>query len=166
MPTPQPEQRRTPLTHLAIVLALLIAWGIAVTWFVVPPTVLFIVPNGFRGPFVIYEDLKGVDVPRVWNEYRIVVPESGIVRLRSTRMLQDWATHRAEFASGDEIRFPTQDATWTPNAFGIWSGGYGGGSSHPPRDSRFIGTEQEFRAFDFHHFDAIPKEAPRRPAKD
>ena len=142
--------RSSSLLALCAGIGALCLWGVA-SYSLEYPTVVFVIPNDFHGPFVIYEDPGGVEVASSYKTHSIEVPESRVLRLRSTQLLHDWSYRRAERRSGEEV--PILDDEFRPRQVALWSGGYSLGSHHPARYEFFVGTEAEFMGFEFSEFE-------------
>jgi hypothetical protein len=131
------------------VLAATVLWA-------VPPSVRFVLPNQFRGGFVILKDPAALD--RVESGYRsttVKVPENGELRVRSDAFLRRYSGWSASYASGAALPLDYEllgRAEERTGQVALWAHGYGYGSAHGPRYDFFVGTRAEFEEFDFEYF--------------
>ena len=69
----------------------------------------FEIPPGFTGPILLIEqpDAPNVLIKRP-DEYRIVVPATGVLRLGDAWVLHRWHAVRASFSGGASIPYPSE----------------------------------------------------------
>ena len=67
-------------------------------------TVSFVIPDGFRGAFVLEEDASAPPAPLSRTGGPIyTVPETGTLRVRSAAPLRDWHSATAAFGGGEPL---------------------------------------------------------------
>jgi hypothetical protein len=67
------------------------------------PRVGFVVPEGFTGPIWILFDRGGQDIPLIDGRYRVVVPDEGVMRVRSHRPFERWHQTSARYDDGTSL---------------------------------------------------------------
>lgn len=70
-----------------------------------------VVPSGFRGPIWIVKDAQaGEVIPKIEGEYRIKIPKSGVLRVKSTDMFSVWHSETWRYSDGKTLpkRGPTE----------------------------------------------------------
>lgn len=111
-----------------------------------PSCLEFILPNGFAGPFVVVESFDAKPIPIDGKCYRVEVPASGVVAVSSTKPFNTMLEWRAAFFDGNVIPvYRMNDA----DGVALHSNGWSDRTGHPPRFEFFVGTETEFKDFDF-----------------
>jgi hypothetical protein len=63
----------------------------------------FIIPDSYRGLFVITENPNASAIPVIDGRYCITVPSDGRVKVKSMRPLRVWHSETAAFASGEHL---------------------------------------------------------------
>jgi hypothetical protein len=113
--------------------------------------VVFIIPDGFRGGFVIFEDPNADDVPTKRGSAFVYVPESGELRVRSAEFFRYPSEWIAEFSSGKPLPksgYLRNEPLEGPNSTGLWGGEYSSSLDHGWRYDFFVGTQREYDEFD------------------
>ena len=106
----------------------------------------FIVPAGFRGPFVIMIDPNGVSGDFVNGKLTLRVPKSRIVRVRSMSAFMEMTHRSARFEDGLSLAVEQEHE---PNRVLLRPGGRATGTKFPQHDGYFVGTEAEHLQCDF-----------------
>ena len=73
-----------------------------------PPTVVVAVPKGFTGPVWVVPDPSGNDIPSQDRVYRITVPKNGLVKVKSTKLLEEKHKPAAAYDDGSPLPFEDQ----------------------------------------------------------
>ena len=122
------------------------------------PTMLFILPNGFSGLFVISEDRNnGVILDRTNNAYPLEIPENGRLAVKSFAPFNHWHKVSAKFKDGKNLPVATTTRTSEIALHELPSvGGIG--------IYYFVGSQSEFdaisRKHDFYKFPLATKITP------
>jgi hypothetical protein len=74
-----------------------------------PPTVVITVPKGFTGPVWVVADPSGIDVPSQDRVYRVPVPKNGLVRVKSTKLLEEKHKPAGAYDDGSPLAFEDAD---------------------------------------------------------
>lgn len=113
-------------------------------------TIHFVVPDGFRGPFVVIEDKDAPELPIVNGCYVVNVPQTRVLPIHSDAAFRHWTSREAEFVSGAPLRCgdgipsgPTDGETM------LRSMGWSGSTNHEGHHNFFVGTLAEAQASDF-----------------
>jgi hypothetical protein len=68
------------------------------------PPVEIVVTSGFKGPIWIVEDPQaGGVIPKVEGKYRVNIPKSGVLRVKTTDMFTKWHSETWRYADGKLI---------------------------------------------------------------
>jgi hypothetical protein len=155
------------ISALAIVLLVIAALigaslGLIGLWAILnEPEIRFVVPNGFRGGFIIVEDSNGVDLGGPFSRtYLVRVPVSRVVKVKSFARLQSW--HRPSIQTGENEPVSMVNLDPPDNAIEMRLGGtcegFIGGVKYRERTYYFIGTAAEAAGFDPYSIAADPSE--------
>ena len=106
----------------------------------------FIVPTGFRGPYVIMLDPNGVSGDFVNGRLTLRVPDSRIVRVRSMSAFMQMTHRSALFEDGQPLAVEQEHE---PNRVLLRAGGGATGREFPQHVGYFVGTEAEHLKCDF-----------------
>ena len=69
--------------------------------------VTYVVPDMFRGTFkILMNRSDGVVLAPAGDEVHVVIPRSGVLKIRGTDPMLDWNVIHARFESGEPIAFP------------------------------------------------------------
>ncbi|MES2790123.1 MAG: hypothetical protein V4719_10905 [Planctomycetota bacterium] len=110
------------------------------------PTVRFLVPNGFSGPFIIVEDPLGEPIEAKHGITTFSIPASGVLKVKSAAVLQGTMTIEARRVNGEQIPL---DHEASPTQIALRGGGKMKASDSEPFFGFFIGTESAQIAVDF-----------------
>jgi hypothetical protein len=124
-----------------------------------PVTMEFVLPAGFKGPFIIVTGSNGQSCQLRGNKVTFHVPESGILIVEKDLLFIDEYRLVARFADGTPLSTSTFAApTQCALRGGGHSSGYSNGLDIPPHEEWFVGTETEFADCDYRQLIAqIPK---------
>jgi hypothetical protein len=119
----------------------------------------WILPDGFRGAFVVLRDQNAA--PPVSNDcvYSITVPATRVVRLPSLRIFNYWHSESAQYRDGSQIPFD-YDGMLSPDSVVLRAREFGASGGKRECEKYFVGTADEAKQFDFATFDAIPSDEP------
>ena len=110
----------------------------------------YVVPEGYRGPFWVIHDPTATALPAVGDSWiKITVPANGIVLASSLSPLDTWHESTAVLganATGADLE--VGKTIVSPGMVGVWLGPHGRDPSGRDYRSFFVGTEEEFVAFD------------------
>ena len=106
----------------------------------------FILPSGFRGPFVIMFDPNGVSGDFVNGKLTLRIPKSRIVRMRSMSAFMEMTHRSARFDDGLPLEVEHEHE---PNRVLLRTGGKAIGIDFPQHDGYFVGTEAEHLKGDY-----------------
>ena len=110
------------------------------------PTIIFILPDGFKGLVLISEDTNGLAL-RVKNaECTVEIPQSGNLVVRNFKLFDHWHKEKARYKSGEPIMDQTSTST-TTNLFFDLPSVQGFGIYY------LVGTKEDYKAIskvDFH----------------
>lgn len=96
-------------TKVALIWSVVLLLSLCLSCSAQPNTkLLIVIPDGFRGVVSIVEDAKSgstVPPPTAANSYssEIVIPDSGILKVRSIAPWTKWHTEEAQFADGSRL---------------------------------------------------------------
>lgn len=108
------------------------------------PHIHFVVPNGFRGAFIIYTNSpRGGGLMRQGSNYTCVIPDNGVLHLREEGPFFQWHTRSASYADGKNIPEYQGGGAIDDDTVAFW----GGGSRGEGMVYDFIGTKAEKAAF-------------------
>lgn len=108
--------------------------------------VVFVIPNGFRGPVRIVENQAAPEVPHINHEYRLTIPKSGFVIVKDIGFLTELHNERAVFENGKEIPSLTDRQHGDELAFILGSSTYSSvpeGDGYTQWEQRFVGAWRE-----------------------
>ncbi len=108
------------------------------------PTIHYVLPNAYRGAFIIYTGQPdGVVLQKRSNEYTCVIPPSGVLKVKGPGPFSSWHAVKASFANGEPIRVAYEWEHLDKDLVAFWgAGGRDGGMLYD-----FIGTKQENEVF-------------------
>ena len=105
----------------------------------------FVIPDDFHGPFALSEGRNGIVLDANQKMARIAIPKSGVVVVTSGSALREMRQWSALTVSGKAIGvYEVGD-----NDVALRGGGWAARSGQSPRFEFFVGTLEEFEAFDF-----------------
>ena len=120
------------------------------------PTMELVIPDNFKGPFVIVVDPDGEDIGS-GHRVRAELPRCGVLRIRSNEALKSMREWRVERENGERVPSEYEiDELMEPRRIAYFSGGSNSrtsvGEPEGFRSEHFIGTAGEFQRFDFSTF--------------
>jgi hypothetical protein len=105
----------------------------------------FVIPDGFRGPFVIVESSDGQELTERGGITQMHITDGRVVKVKSIAVFRELRQRRASYASGGNIPvFDVRD-----DQIALRSNGLNSRDGGPEQLELFVGTEQEFRNCDF-----------------
>lgn len=70
------------------------------------PTIEFVLPDGYRGKVIMFVDpMNGVPLRPRDGFVRIVIPASGVLKVKDDAILAHWHTPKARYANGTPIPY-------------------------------------------------------------
>ncbi len=156
------DERKTRMTPLKAIALVGLVFGSCVVCAVIfyrslqTHTVVMVIPNGYRGPIkLVLDEQNGVNIERSnTGEYRLLIPDSGILRLRNFKLLQSWHYNVAEYRDGTVAHAvdnrdgrPVGASTVALRGGGYLAEGDGHGGLQNEHILYFVGTEAEFIAW-------------------
>src|SRR5262249_46557668 len=119
------------------------------------PRVHFILPNGYRGLFVITTQADGARLQTSEGRIVLAIPENGNLAIRDSAVLFEWHSVSAAFADETQIRFGDHD-NLPADSVACWD--VGNETDRPDKPIwYFIGTYREKCAL------GTRRELPSRP---
>jgi hypothetical protein len=106
----------------------------------------FVLPPGFRGPFIIMEDPNGRDGTSTGNDLTITVPPSGIALIKDDALFFRDASRIAVFDDGAPLQLETRGDGTT---IALRGGTHSSGLNIAPHHEYYVGTADEYEACDF-----------------
>jgi hypothetical protein len=83
------------------------------------------VPKGFTGPIWIMLDESAPEIPLVEGRYRVIIPVSGVLRVRSFAPFTRWHSFTAKYDDGSPIPYESGSSKLDPETIALRSGGMG-----------------------------------------
>jgi hypothetical protein len=128
----------------------------ATVWWAVPPRVHFVLPNQFRGAFVILKDpASSAAIEDHYFSTTLRIPEDAVLRVPSDSFFHRGSRWSASYLNGERLPLDDELSNRPEDRIRqvtLWSAGFGDGSAHGPRYDFFVGTRAEFEDFDFWSF--------------
>jgi len=109
------------------------------------PTVEFVVPDGYRGRFVLFVDpINGVALRQRDGVVTIDIPVSGVLRIKDDSILARWHTPKARYQDGTPILYEPNGKAKPGEAMLL-----GAGSSEVDEDGtrihwNYVGTRADY----------------------
>ncbi|MFO0802098.1 MAG: hypothetical protein U0791_03095 [Gemmataceae bacterium] len=109
----------------------------------------FVFPKDFKGHAWIILDPASEEIPFLDGLYRVMIPQDGVLRVKSFRPFEQWHESRCRYNDGTTLRAMHSHPDGS-DKFGLWFGGRATQSGR--RDGTdlswievFVGTGKEFR---------------------
>jgi hypothetical protein len=115
-----------------------------------PREIEFVVPDGFRGPFLIIEHPDGQSGDFRNGKLSLEIPPSRILTVKDDSAFDEWTTRSARYQSGIELPLDHEvDASHVALRGGGESAGVRRNLVIPQHMSFFVGTDADFDECDF-----------------
>ena len=116
----------------------------------------FVVPDGFRGPFLIIEHPSGQSGAFHEGKLTLTVPSSRILLIEDDSAFSEWTLRSARYANADVLATANDhDRSLVALRGGGNSSGMRQGLIIPPHHSCFVGTDDEFAKCDFRELENL-----------
>ncbi|HTU92238.1 MAG TPA: hypothetical protein VMF69_19300 [Gemmataceae bacterium] len=138
------------IAAILMLIAVLVPFGTIAYYNRTGYPIVIVVPSGFRGPIWIVEDSQAEEIiPKVDGEYRVKVPQSGVLRVKSTDMFAVWHSETSRYSDGKIL--PHDGPIEVPdNVLCLRDGGYVA-ATRSGQELRFmayyVGTRLEAKQF-------------------
>jgi hypothetical protein len=111
------------------------------------PHVHIVLPDGFRGYFLIYPNQPdGAKIEPNGDEYTVQIPKGGVLRIQGDGPFLSWHSRSAAFENGMEIPMASHEENLPQDKVAFWGGGTRSENHGPMHFYYFVGTEAEHKS--------------------